>query len=97
MVCGCLARKSLGWKPSEEALFGETIDISVFRFPWFSPIWFYDPGQSFPNDKMMKGYFLNISPTVGDAFSYVILPETELKKHIRHPRYNPTTLVRSVV
>ena len=45
LVRGCLARKSLNWKPSEEILFGENVDISVFRFPWFSPVWYYDPGQ----------------------------------------------------
>ena len=46
---------------------------------------------------MKKGFFLNVSPTVGDAFSYVILPENEFQKHIRYPRYNPVTLIRSVV
>jgi len=46
---------------------------------------------------MKKGFFLNIAPTVGDAFSYVILKEYEFQKHIRHPHYNPATLVRSVV
>ena len=97
LVRGCLARKSLNWKPSEEILFGETVNISVFRFPWFSPVWYYDPGQSFPHDKMKKGFFLNVSPTVGDAFSYVILPENEFQKHIRYPRYNSVTLIRSVV
>ena len=96
LVRGCLARKSLGWKPSEELLFGETLDISVFRFPWFAMIWYYNPNKSFPKDTMLPGYFLNIAPTVGDAFSYVILPEKELIKFKKHKRYNPVTLTRSV-
>ncbi len=97
LVRGCLARRSLGWKPPEELLFGETLDISVFRFSWFQPIWYYDPALSFPNDKMVAGHFLNIAPNVGDAFCYVIIPSTELQKFIKHKRYNPKVLTRSVV
>lgn len=32
---GVLARTSLGWRPYEELLYGETMDITVFRFPDF--------------------------------------------------------------
>lgn len=97
LVRGCLARKSLGWRPSEELLFGETLDISVFRFPWFSSIWYYDPSRSFPNDKMLPGIFLNIAPNVGDAFCYEILPLHEFKKFLKNKRYKPHILTRSVV
>ena len=96
-VRGCLARKSLDWRPSEEAMYGETLDISVFRFPWFAPIWYYNPQSSFPKDKMEKGYHLGIAHNVGDAFSYIILPALELDKYEKRKRYKPQTLVRSVV
>lgn len=97
LVRGCLSRKSLGWRPSEELLYGETLDISAFCFPWFSPIWYYDPHQLFPKDKMVPGFFLNVAPTVGDAFCYQILPLSEYEKFLRHKRYNPHVLTRSVV
>jgi hypothetical protein len=87
----------LNWKPSEELLFGETLDIIVFRLPWFSKIWYYDPVASFPTDKMLPGYFLNIAPEIGDTFSYVILPQKEFDKFNKHRRYSPQTLTRSVV
>ena len=61
MVHGCLSQRSLYWRPSEEILYGETIDISVYRFPLFPPIWYYNP-ISFPNDKIIPGYILGISP-----------------------------------
>ena len=34
----CLAQRSLDWATPDEALHGETVDISVFRFPWFCPV-----------------------------------------------------------
>ena len=37
LVRGYLARKSLDWRPSEGSMYGETLDISIFRFPWFTP------------------------------------------------------------
>ena len=51
LVRSCLARSMLDNRSPQEILYGETVDISRFRFPWFSPIWFYDP-VSFPHDKM---------------------------------------------
>ena len=71
-------------------MYGDTSDISVFRFAWFCPIWYYDP-VSFPHTKMKKGFFLNVAFSVGDAFTYVIMPEAQLK------RSRPITLVRSVI
>ena len=92
---GYLARQSLGWKTPNELLLGETGDISVFRFKWFQPVWYYAPDISYPEDKMLPGFVLGIAPTVGDGFSYTILPKKDYKD-IPHYR-NPTTIVRSVV
>ena len=92
---GYLARQSLDWKTPNEILLGETGDISVFRFKWFSPVWYYAPDISYPEDKMLPGFVLGIAPTVGDGFSYTILPKKDYKD-IPHYR-NPTTIVRSVV
>lgn len=61
-------------------LYGKTSDISVFQFPWFSPIWFYDPSHKMPEHKMCPGYFLGIEENIGDAFTYQILPVKDITK-----------------
>jgi len=73
---------------------GDTPDISIFRFPWFTPIWFYCPTLSFPQDKMLPGFFLDIAENTGDGFFYVVLPVNNISD-IPTAR-NPVTLVRSV-
>ncbi len=74
---------------------GETGDISISRFSWFEPIWFYNPSVSFPKDKMQAGFFLDIAENTGDGFSYEIL-HVLLIEDISSRR-NPVTLIRSVV
>ena len=73
-LSGYLANKSLGGRTPREALLGETPDIIVFWFRWFQPIWYYSPDTLFPEDKMIPGFFLGVAPSVGDGFSYKILP-----------------------
>ena len=51
----CLSKPKLnGISPLQQQVYGSTVDISRFRFPWFSPVWFYDPTGTadFPNDRM---------------------------------------------
>ncbi|GFH61247.1 hypothetical protein CTEN210_17723 [Chaetoceros tenuissimus] len=56
-----LSRQGLKNKTSHQALFGDTKDISIFRFPWFCPVWFYAPTLDFPVDRMKPGSFLGIA------------------------------------
>ena len=95
-ISGYLANKSLNGRTPREVLLGETPDISVFRFRWFQPIWYYSPDTSFPEDKMFPGFFLGVAPNVGDGFSYHILPNCKDYADIPTHRY-PTVIVRSVV
>jgi len=91
----CLSKQSLDGRCGNETLHGDTPDISIFRFPWFSPIWYYNPTLSFPQDKMRPGFLLDIADNTGDGFAYIILP---VKDHADIPdSRNPVTLVRSVV
>jgi hypothetical protein len=90
-----LAQQSLDWRPGQEVLQGETLDISVLRFRWFAPVWYYNPRVSFPCDKMSPGFMLGIAPTVGDRFSYIILPVRDVSEIPLTP--HPTTVTRSVV
>ena len=90
-----LAKRSLNWKTPGEVMFGETQDISIFRFPWFAPIWYYNPRVKCPEAKMYPGFVLGIEPFVGDGFSYIILP-VEKVEHIP-TQHRPKTITRSVV
>ena len=89
-----LSRAALNGRTGFEAMNGDTPDISIFRFPWFAPVWFYSPSVSFPSDKMLPGFCLGIAPNTGDGFSYTILP---VKEYDDIPSRRPVTLVRSVV
>ena len=90
-----LSKASLNGRCGFELINGETADISIFWFKWFAPIWYYNPSQSFPHDKMLAGFFLDIADNTGDGFSYEILPATHYDDiPLDHC---PITLIRSVV
>jgi len=90
------AKQNLGWRTGRQVLRGETQDISVIRFSWFQPVFYYDPRKSFPNGKMCPGFFLGIEPSVGDSFSFIILPVKD-SKDIPTNNMSVKPLVRSVV
>jgi len=90
-----LSKESLDGRCGNEMMYGDTPDISIFRFPWFAPVWFYNPTLSFPQDRMMPGFFLDIADNTGDGFSYLVLP-VKSYNDISSAR-NPVTLVRSVL
>lgn len=93
LVRSVTARRSLEWLSPHERHWGDRPDISVFRFVFWEPIWFYNPRQSFPKSKMLKGRFLGIAQNVGDAFCYLILsqPDDDSERAI------PQVLARSVI
>ena len=89
-----LSKSALQGRCGFEMIHGETADISIFRFAWFQPIWYYSPSVSFPHDKMEPGFFLDVEDNTGDGFSYTILP---VRTYADIPLRRPITLVRSVV
>jgi hypothetical protein len=72
-----LARRSLDWSTPHETHWGERPDISMFRFTFWQPVWYYHPRQSFPRTKMMKGRFLGVAQNIGDAFCFLVLTQPE--------------------
>ena len=72
-VSKCLSKHSLNGQCPAEMVKGETPDISIFCFPWFSPVWFYAPNLDFPTDRMRPGFFLDIAHNFGGGFSYELL------------------------
>ena len=86
-----LVRRSLNWSTPHERHWGDRSDISVFRFTFWQPIWYYQPRQSFPKAKMLKGRFLGIAQNIGDAFCFLILTQPD------EPTDYPQVLARSVI
>ena len=63
----------LNWESPHTLHFGDTPDISVFCFVFWSPVWYYAPSNSFPNSNMLPGQFVRITHNVGDAFCFLIV------------------------
>ena len=70
-----LARRSLSWKTPHECFFQHTPDLSMFRIPWWCPIWYYAPKRAFPEARMLPGRMVGIAWDQGDAFCYLIVTE----------------------
>lgn len=86
-----LASRKLNWRTPTEKMTGDTPDISVFRFHFWEPVWYYDPHVKAPEDSMRKGRFLGIARSAGDTMTYYVeteRPKTEGKCEV---------LVRSVI
>ena len=86
-----LVRKALGWRTAHELHWGDTPDISMFRFYFWQPVWYYNPNVPFPSPKMLKGRFLGFAQNVADSFCYLILTNTSKEGD------KPSILSRSVV
>ena len=93
---GCyLSKSSLDRRTASETMVGQTPDISIFRFTWFQPIWYYNPTLSFPQDRMSPGFFLKLAENIGDGFAYHVLPAKNINDI---PSYRkPIVLERCVV
>ena len=97
-----IAHQNLNWKSPHTLHFGDTQDISVFHFVFWSPVWYYAPSNSFPNSKMLPGWFVGIARNVGDAFCFlIVIHDDDLDKHKiiarsvvrrRYPRETPPTV-----
>ena len=68
-----LAHRNLDWNCPHTLHYGDTPDISVFRFVFWCPVWFYAPSRSFPRSRMLPGRFLGIACNAGDAFCFLVL------------------------
>ena len=74
-IADCLnhtAQQQLQWKTPMEVLHGTTPDISVFRFAFFEPVWYYEPTAKYPEPNFLAGVFVGIAWNHGDAFTYRI-------------------------
>jgi hypothetical protein len=93
-IVDCLnhsAQKELGYRTCMEKMFGHTPDISMFRFHFWEPVWYYEPTAKYPKSNFLPGRFVGIAWDHGDAFTYKIwtTPDSEWTKG--------TELIRNVV
>jgi hypothetical protein len=83
------ASRKLGWKTPFEAHYGDTPDISVFRFEFWEPVYYHDPHLKFPHPNLLPGRFLGIARTTGDTFTFYV--------YTQRPKGRNTVLARSVI
>jgi hypothetical protein len=84
-IVDCLnhsAQKELGYRTSMEKMHGHTPDISMFRFHFWEPVWYYEPTAKYPKSNFLPGRFVGIAWEHGDAFTYRIwtTPDNEWEK-----------------
>ena len=91
IICQVLSQKSPNEKSSAKMLSSKTLDVSCHCIPLWHPVWGYSQTSGFPWQKMKKGCYLGLAPTVGDAFCYQILTELTSKKK------KPKALTQSIV
>jgi hypothetical protein len=74
-----------------EKMFGQTPDMSMFRFHFWKPIWYFKPTAKYPNSNFLPGRFVCIAWEHGNAFTYRIwtTPDNDWKKGCK--------LIRNVV
>ena len=84
-VIDCLnftAKKKLNWRTPMEVLNGETPDISMFRFKFWEPVWYYENPAKWPSSTKLPGRWIGIAWNHGDDFTYRIwtTPENDWRK-----------------
>ena len=71
------ALRKLGWRTPIERIFGNTPDISMFRFVFWESVLYFEPIAKFPKPTFLPGRFLGIAWNHGDAFTYRIWTEPD--------------------
>jgi hypothetical protein len=74
-IVDCLnhtATKKLHWRTPKERHDGHTPDISMFRFRFWEPVWYYEPTAKYPAPNFLPGRFVGIAWDHGDALTYMI-------------------------
>ena len=83
------ASRKLNWLSPRTIVDGYTPDISPFRFHFWEPIWYYQPGQKSPKSSWLPGRWLGFAHSVGDHFTYYV--------RIEKPKGRNVVLVRNIV
>ena len=61
----------------EEHVTGETPDITEYvEFDWYTPVFYWEPTNKFPDGKRCIGRWLGVAHRVGQAMCYWVLPRS---------------------
>jgi hypothetical protein len=74
-VVDCLnhtAQKELDYRTALEKMYGNTPNISMFRFRFWEPVWYFEPTAKYPAANFLQGRFVGITWDCGDSFTYKI-------------------------
>ncbi|MGH7954918.1 MAG: hypothetical protein ACREOZ_03065 [Gloeomargaritales cyanobacterium] len=71
------SNRTLGWRTPIEVNTGRTPDISMYRFHFWEPIWYFDASVKSPFSKLKKGRWLGFAKSSGDAMTYYIQTEND--------------------
>ena len=82
--------KSKDYNIPAEMFKGETPDISMFRYHFWQPIYYFDPNMSFPRPNLLPACWLGIAWDTGDVLTFHIKTEPKDKRMSR-------VLTRSVI
>jgi hypothetical protein len=85
------ANRKLDWRSVKERKTGYMLDISMFRFHSWEPIWYYDPRTKQPANSLKKARWLSFAHLAGDAMTYFSEPELDNKSKCT------TILVQSII
>ena len=66
------AHSQLDWRTPMEFMHGHTPDISMFRFTFWEPIWYFEPTAKYPKPNFLPGRCVGIAWDHGDAFTYKV-------------------------
>ena len=72
-----VSRRSLKYKTPMEISTGHTPDISMFRFYFYEPLWYFAPKIKLPRANLLKCRYLGLADSCGDACTYYVLTEPE--------------------
>jgi hypothetical protein len=74
-VIDCLnhtAQEELDYRTALEKMYGNTPDISMFRFVYWEPVWYFEPTAKYPAANFLQGQVVRIAWDCGDSLTYKI-------------------------
>ena len=71
------SRRTLNGDCAQSRHQGYTADISVFRFAFWQPVWYFESNAKFPEPPFKPARFIGIAWDHGDPFTYHVWTEVD--------------------
>ena len=76
-----IAHWNLNWDTPHTLHYGDTLDIGIFHFVFWSPVWYYAPSNSFPHS---KASLLDLPIMLGMHFAFSLLSMTMILTPVKY-------------